>query len=292
MAAVASAASFRVASAPVDRHLTAEQQYRAEKFVGLLYRGAAQEQGPTRRLKEEGENDVVAAGAAPEEENRHLAAQQDKESEVRGATRPQRRLSFHDAAAPVDRHLAAEQRFQELKHVGILSRGAAQEEGTHSLTDYLFVPVLPSAHIQNEEGDIRAGQKPTGGFFELPAEFRSANKHTSKQPNAHSAEGPPKRTARAPKSSGAATDTHELPHGASVGVDSVILDGPSRRLAGQQQHAGQDLLTVGLDTFRDFLFVPVLPYSIGADEAKAEPTPSDDAGAVGIQQVGHESPSD
>ncbi|RHY43592.1 hypothetical protein DYB30_011621, partial [Aphanomyces astaci] len=155
-----------------------------------------------------------------------------------------------------------------------------------------FVPVLPSAHIQNEEGDIRAGQKPTGGFFELPAEFRSANKHTPKQRNAHSAEGPPKRTARAPKSSGAATDTHELPHGASVGVDSVILDGPSRRLAGQQQHAGQDLFTVGLDTFRDFLFVPVLPYSIGADEAKAEPTPSDDAGAVGIQQVGHESPSD
>ncbi|ETV76620.1 hypothetical protein H257_09113 [Aphanomyces astaci] len=181
-------------------------------------------------------------------EDRHLAAQQDKESELRGATRPQRRLSFDDAAAPVDRHLAAEQRFQELNYVGILSRGAAQEEGpTRSLTDYLFVPVLPS---------------------------------------------PPKRTARTPKSSGAATDTHELPHGASVGVDSVILDGPSRRLAGQQQHAGQDLFTVGLDTLRDFLFVPVLPYSIGADEAKAEPTPSDDAGAVGIQQVGHESPSD
>ncbi|ETV76637.1 hypothetical protein H257_09128 [Aphanomyces astaci] len=161
MAAVASAASFRVASAPVDRHLAAEQQYRAEKYVGLLYRGAAQEEGPTRRLKEEGENDVVAAGAAPEEEYRHLEAQQDKESE--------RRLSFTDAAAPVDRHLAAEQRFQELKHVGILSRGAAQEEGpTRSLTDYLFVPVLPSAHIQNEEGDIRAGQKPSSGFFELP----------------------------------------------------------------------------------------------------------------------------
>ncbi|RQM22595.1 hypothetical protein B5M09_008184 [Aphanomyces astaci] len=169
MAAVASAASFHVASAPVDRHLAAEQQYRAEKYVGLLYRGAAQEEGPTRRLKEEGENDVVAAGAAPEEEYRHLEAQQDKESEVRGATRPQRRLSFHDAAAPVDRHLAAEQRFQELKHVGILSRGAAQEEGpTRSLTDFLFVPVLPSAHIQNEEGDIRAGQKPSSGFFELP----------------------------------------------------------------------------------------------------------------------------
>ncbi|RHZ12558.1 hypothetical protein DYB37_013091 [Aphanomyces astaci] len=226
-------------------------------------------------------------------EDRHLAAQQDKESEVRGATRPQRRLGFTDAATSVDRHLAAEQRFQELNYVGILSRGAAQEEGpTRSLTDYLFVPVLPSAHIQNEEGDIRAGQKPTGGFFELPAEFRSANKHTPKQPNAHSAEGPPKRTARTPKSSGAATDTYELPHGASVGVDSVILDGPSRRLAGQQQHAGQDVFTVGLDTLRDFLFVPVLPYSIGADEAKAEPTPSDDAGAIGIQQVGHESPSD
>ncbi|RHY08621.1 hypothetical protein DYB36_013207 [Aphanomyces astaci] len=243
MAAVASAASFRVASAPVDRHLTAEQQYRAEKYVGLLYRGAAQEQGPTRRLKEEGENDFVAAGAAPEEENSHLAAQQDKESEVRGATRPQRRLSFHDAAAPVDRHLAAEQRFQELKHVGILSRGAAHEQGTHSLTDFLFVPVLPSAHIQNEEGDIRAGQKPTGGFFELPDE---------------------------------------------------------RRLTGQQQHSGQELWGVELDSVGDSLIVPVLPTSIGAGgeanafhpRAVAKAKALGGARSIGIQQVGHMSPSD
>ncbi|RHY86095.1 hypothetical protein DYB35_011244 [Aphanomyces astaci] len=237
MAAVASAASFRVASVPVDRHLTAEQQYRAEKYVGLLYRGAAQEQGPTRRLKEEG---VVAA---PEVEYRHLEAQQDKESEVRGATRPQRRLSFHDAAASVDRHLAAEQRFQELKHVGILSRGAAQEEGpTHSLTDFLFVPVLPSAHIQNEEGDIRAGQKPTGGFFELPDE---------------------------------------------------------RRLTGQQQHSGQELWGVELDSVGDNLIVPVLPTSMGAGEANAfhpravaKAKALGGARSIGIQQVGHMSPSD
>ncbi|RHY48008.1 hypothetical protein DYB38_010206 [Aphanomyces astaci] len=267
MAAVASAASFRVASAPVDRHLTAEQQYRAEKFVGF------------------------SIGVQP------------KKKDPPAASRKKAKTTLSLRVLLQKKKTATWQpsKTRRAKFVELLARSAASvsmmlprhpRRRTHSLTDYLFVPVLPSAHIQNEEGDIRAGQKPTGGFFELPDEFRSANKHTSKQPNAHSAEGPPKRTARTPKSSGAATDTYELPHGASVGVESVILDGPSRRLAGQQQHAGQDLLTVGLDTLRDFLFVPVLPYSIGADEAKAEPTPSDDAGAVGIQQVGHESPSD